>query len=84
MPESMDSLPNFICVGFGRTSTLWLYEVLLEDPEVCTAKNLTETWFFSEQYEKGADWYGTFFAHCGVVTARGEISNRYITSPEVA
>lgn len=77
-------LPDFICVGTGRSGTSWLYEVLLEHPEVCTAKGIKETQFFNEHYEKGLDWYRRFFSDCGGRKATGEISNRYIFQPEVA
>ncbi|MBI4653429.1 MAG: sulfotransferase domain-containing protein [Nitrospirae bacterium] len=76
-------LPNFICIGTGRAGTSWLYKVLLEHREVCTAKNIKETQFFNIHYEKGVGWYKKFFEDCGKASAVGEISNRYIFDPAV-
>jgi hypothetical protein len=77
-------LPNFICIGPGRAGTSWLYEILLEHPEVCMAKNIKETQFFNANYDKGVQWYEKFFEGCGSYRACGEISNLYIVDPMVA
>lgn len=71
-------LPNFICVGPGRAGTSWLYEVLLEHPDVFTARDIKETDFFNKNYFRGGPWYEAFFAGCSGARAVGEISNRYI------
>ncbi|PKN29507.1 MAG: hypothetical protein CVU64_07870 [Deltaproteobacteria bacterium HGW-Deltaproteobacteria-21] len=76
-------LPNFICVGPGRAGTSWLYEMFLAHPQVCMAKDIKETQFFNENYEKGIAWYERLFDHCNRSNARGEISNRYIFDPKV-
>jgi hypothetical protein len=76
-------LPTFICVGPGRAGTSWLYEVLLEHPEVCMAKDIKETQFFNQYYAKGIDWYERFFDECNIVKVRGEISNRYFVARDV-
>lgn len=78
------SLPSFICIGPGRAGTSWLYEVLSEHPEVCMAKCIKETQYFNENFDKGLEWYKTFFDGCREARARGEISNRYIFDPLVA
>lgn len=77
-------LPNFICVGPGRSGTSWLYEVLLEHPEVCMARDIKETNFFNYDYEKGIEWYEKYFNHCKYGNAIGEISNIYINKPCLA
>jgi hypothetical protein len=76
-------LPNFICVGPGRAGTSWLYEVLLEHPQIGTAKNIKETYFFDRDYNKGLDYYEQYFKHCKDMPARGEITNRYIFNSDV-
>jgi hypothetical protein len=76
-------LPNFICVGPGRAGTSWLYELFLGHPQVCMAKDIKETQFFNENYEKGLPWYERFFDHCKESNARGEISQRYIFDSKV-
>jgi hypothetical protein len=78
------SLPDFICVGPGRAGTSWLYEVLLEHPQICMAKNIKETQFFDRYFDNGLKWYQTFFADCEPAKIMGEISNRYIFDDQVA
>jgi hypothetical protein len=84
MRDPANTLPTFICVGPGRAGPSWLYEVLLEHPEVCTAKGIKETQFFNENFDKGIEWYSVFFSDCGRAKARGEISNRYLFDSNVA
>jgi len=78
------TLPTFVCIGPGRAGTSWLYEVFREHPQICMAKNIKETEFFDNNYEKGVAWYEGFFASCGRAPVRGEITNRYIFSVDVA
>lgn len=77
-------LPNFICVGPGRSGTTWLYEVFLEHPQIGLAKNIKETQFFNENWHRGLGWYEAFFEDVADRPAVGEISNRYIFDPQVA
>jgi hypothetical protein len=77
-------LPNFICIGPARAGAGWLYEVLREHPEICMAKNIKETEFFTCDYDMGMGWYETYFSSCTGAKAVGEITNRYIFSPDVA
>lgn len=69
--------PTFIIIGPGRTGTSWMYEILLEHPEVCMASGTKETHFFDKHYQKGEDWYFKFFRNCHSSKAAGEISNLY-------
>jgi len=47
------------------------------------AKDIKETQFFNENYEKGVGWYEKFFENCEKSLAVGEISNRYIFNSDV-
>jgi len=47
------------------------------------AKGTKETLFFENEYEKGSDWYRSFFSDCEPGQAIGEISNTYIYDAEV-
>lgn len=69
--------PSFIVIGPGRTGSSWMYEMLLQHPEVCMAQNSKETLFFNRYYEKGIDWYLSFFKDCTAYRAVGEISTTY-------
>lgn len=76
-------LPSFIVIGPGRSGSTWTYELLRAHPDVCMAKGTKETLFFESEYEKGADWYQSFFSDCEPGQAIGEISNTYIYNAEV-
>lgn len=76
-------LPDFICIGPGRSGTSWLYEILREHPDICLAKDTKETNYFNTYYEKGIHWYQKFFSYCNPENIKGEISNLYIAYPEV-
>lgn len=54
-------LPSFLIIGFGRCGTTYLYDRLLEHPNVCPAL-VKEIDFFTTHYEKGEDWYRAHFA----------------------
>ncbi len=43
-----------------------------------------ETEFFNTHFDRGTDWYESFFGDCGEALAIGEISNNYYLDPEVA
>ena len=47
-------LPDFICIGAGRAGTSWLYEMLREHPEIFTARDIKETHFFDDYYDRGS------------------------------
>lgn len=76
--------PTFICIGPGRAGTSWLYEILLDHPQIGMAKNIKETEFFDLNFDKGADWYYSYFTNLEHCKAVGEITNRYIFNKDVA
>jgi len=71
--------PTFIGIGPGKSGTTWLYSTLARHPEVGMS-SVKETLFFSEQFERGVDWYQRFFRDCAGKRAIGEVSNTYIFS----
>ena len=77
------SQPTFIVIGPGRTGSTMLYMAIKEHPQICTARNIKETNFFTDNYEKGFDWYKSFFDHCDNHVAIGEVSNTYIYDTQV-
>ena len=79
----MENLPNFIMIGPGRTGTTWIYEALREHPEVSLAKGIKETNYYNHEYERGIDWYQSFFANSEGKKAIGEISNLYFYDENV-
>lgn len=76
-------VPTFIVLGPGRSGTSWIYEALAAHPEVFTAKGTKETLFFDFNYERGEEWYLSFFKGCRGKKAVGEVSNNYIYHREI-
>lgn len=64
-------LPDFICVGPGRTGTTWLHAVLT--PHVCLPRAIKETRFWGQLYHQGIESYAAHFARCDPEQPAGEI-----------
>jgi len=69
---------DFIGVGTSRSGTTWIAKCLREHPEICTPR-WKETHFFDYDYnyEKGLDFYKTFFENC-TEKVTGEFCPEYI------
>lgn len=76
-------LPTFLVIGAPRAATTALHHWLGQHPEVCASRP-KETQFFSLHYERGADYYSTFFAHYAGEAAIGESTPMYLALPYVA
>ena len=76
-------LPNFLYIGGARSGSTWLYQVLREHPDIFVplAKNVL---FYDLNYEKGLDWYASYFKDWSQETAAGELSHNYFLSEEIA
>ena len=74
-------LPTFIVIGSMKCGTTSLAEYLGAHPDVfmATPKELD---FFSNHWERGAEWYERFFDAASRAHARGEASPRYSRSPK--
>ena len=72
-------LPDFICVGPGRTGTTWLHSVL--EPHACLPRRIKETRFWGQLYHLGIEAYAAHFAHGDRARPAGEICPYF---PEVA
>ena len=53
-------LPNYLIIGAAKSGTSSLYEYLIQHPNVGPASG-KEIYFFDMNYEKGINWYRTFF-----------------------
>jgi hypothetical protein len=73
-------LPNVIAVGVGRSGTTWLHEVL--QGHVGLPYGVKETDFFFRNYDKGIDWYKSFFRHCRLPQPIVEICPTYFSSAD--
>jgi len=54
-------LPTFVFIGPGRSGSTWMYELLRSHPDVCLGRGTKETLFFEKHYDRGVDWYESFF-----------------------
>lgn len=78
-------LPNFLGIGFPRSGTTWLHELLSEHPDVYLPTQRKEIHFFDKHYAKGLEWYEKFFPseeEAAAYSVVGEISPEYIFEPE--
>lgn len=73
--------PTFLFVGPGRAGSNWFFEVLREHPSVYMPLN-KGTFFFSQWYKKGVDWYEAFFPEGQKRGAVGESCEDYLSEPE--
>jgi len=75
----MSRLPNFIYIGTNKAGSTWLYDVLAHHPDVYMAPS-KGLYFFSKHYERGLDWYRSYFEGAGEEKIVGEISHAYMYS----
>lgn len=75
--------PNFLYIGASKAGSTWLFECMRAHPEVFipVAKDIQ---YFDHQYDKGLEWYFSFFKKATSYKAIGELSHDYFLYPEVA
>lgn len=76
---------DFIGVGASRSGSSWLSSCLAEHPEICFSTE-KETHFFDDlhSYQKGPDYYESFFKCHSNNQIKGEFTPGYFTNHEVA
>lgn len=74
---------DFIGIGSGKSGSTWFFDNLVKHPEIC-ASNPKELNYFSDLYERGADWYASNFSGCSGDLLKGEFSVTYMYHPEAA
>lgn len=78
------TLPDFLVIGAQRAGTTWLDNMLRTHPAIRMSRNRKEVHFFDQNYDKGIDWYGSFFEAEGSDSVRvGETTPHYLYHPEV-
>ena len=70
-------LPDFICIGPGRTGTTWLHAALTG--HVGLPLRVKETRFWGQYYYKGIEWYADHFRHCDPSLPVGEACPYFAT-----
>jgi len=79
------TLPDFLVIGAQRAGTTWLDETLRSHPEILMARHRKEVHFFDQNFDSGADWYGSFFTDIPERISRvGETTPHYLYHPDVA
>lgn len=76
-------LPNFLIIGAERCGTTWVHRCLDEHPEVFVPK-AKELHFFNYDFDKGREFYESYFADAAGYRMVGEISPGYLYKMEVA
>jgi len=71
------TLPDFICVGPGKTGTNTLHHCLKEHPSICMAEGVKGARFFDTFYSRGIEWYASLFNYCCDGAVKGEITETY-------
>jgi radical SAM protein with 4Fe4S-binding SPASM domain len=76
--------PSFLIIGAQKCGTTSLYHNLTRHPNIQPAGR-KEIHFFDQHYEKGLDWYRSFFPPVGLFKGMltGEASPRYFFLPYV-
>jgi Sulfotransferase domain len=75
-------LPTFIVIGAMKSGTTSLASYLSTHPDVFVT-DPKEPRYFTQQWDKGQDWYEALFDGAGPATARGEASTDYSKAPQV-
>ena len=75
------TLPNFLVGGAPKAGTTALYNYLRQHPEICMS-DPKETFFFTDEYERGVEWFSQCFDHCGPEKAIGEASTTTLYEPK--
>lgn len=74
-------VPTFLGIGPGKAGTTWMYRVLDAHPEVYMSP-VKETLYFTREFDRGRDWYLSFFEGAAEYSASGEFSNTYVFSQD--
>jgi hypothetical protein len=79
------TLPTFLGIGVQRGGSTWLHTLLASHPDVYMPTLRKEIRFFDQYYDRGFEWYESFFcppAEADKYRAIGEISPEYYECAE--
>lgn len=69
-------LPDYVIIGVMKSGTTTLYRWIVEQPEALPARK-KEIHYFSRYWDRGLDWYASYFAHVPEGQLAGEASPTY-------
>lgn len=72
----------FVGIGVQKCASTWLYEILLDHPQVALGRR-KEVDFFSYNFGRGYQWYESHFSAAGERRVFGEISPSYFIDKNV-
>ena len=75
------TLPTFLGIGAPKAGTTWLYNLLVEHPQVYVSQRLKEVSYFNRNYDRGQAWYESFFpgeSEASAYCALGEVTPSYL------
>lgn len=84
-PYPQPARPTFLGIGAARAGSTWLHQLLAAHPQVFVPRQRKELSFFDNFYDRGLDYYLSFFPSPADLTpyrAIGEVSPTYLTCPE--
>ncbi len=78
--------PNYLGIGVFRSGSTWLHELLDTHPDAFVPSKRKEVFWFSNNYDKGRDWYESFFPDSETEgkIAVGEVTPGYFYSADAA
>jgi hypothetical protein len=74
---------DFIGIGAPKSATTWIFDCIIEHPQVCNIQE-KEIGFFNNHYEKGIEYYKSFFKNCSPNSLKGEFTTTYFINHETA
>lgn len=74
-------VPTFLGIGPGKAGSTWTYRALRAHPEVFMSP-VKETLYFTREYDRGREWYLSFFQGAEDYPASGEVCQLYLYSEE--
>ena len=75
-------LPGVLFIRPPRTGTTWIWEYLQARGDIVLPEGVKETWFFSNMFHKGVNWYASHFKHKKGYSAVIEIDPTLFSHPE--
>jgi sulfotransferase family protein len=75
---------DFCIIGPQRTGTSWIDKLLRLNPAVCLPRNVKETFFFDQHYDKGLDYYFRYFHPKEHHKLHIEVAPTYFSNSKVA
>jgi hypothetical protein len=74
---------DFVAIGPQRTGTTWLYEMLRQHDDLYVPEAVKETMFFDRRYDRGIEWYASYFENSREGQQCGEVAPTYFDAPKV-